>query len=134
MTDQQQAQAEPQQESAQVQQTQQDPTHEAHKQATLEAMRNPGVFVAPDQPQTPYDSIIQNQNAQIQALIEQNNALTSQITQMIANGTQITQQPAQQTQTRSVGQNWQYQPQSMAQVTDEDMSLEALAREIGKRN
>ena len=48
------------------------------------------------EPASAYQTIIDSQNAQIAALIEQNNKLTSQITQMVQSGTQITQtgQPA----------------------------------------
>lgn len=48
------------------------------------------------EPASAYQTIIDSQNAQIAALIEQNNKLTSQITQMVQSGTQIAQagQPA----------------------------------------
>ena len=43
------------------------------------------------EPASAYQTIIDSQNAQIAALIEQNNKLTSQITQMVQSGTQIAQ-------------------------------------------
>ena len=81
----------------------------------------------PAQPQSAYDSIITQQQAQIEALINANANLTQQVTQMVQNGAQF------------------YQPQSAQQVThmptnmvplqdNEDYSIEALAKEIGKRD
>lgn len=72
-----------------------------------------------------YDSIIASQNEQIQALIAQNKSLTDQITTLITNGAQITQQ---------------YQKNPMqtfnapALSDNDDWSLEALAKDIGKHN
>lgn len=74
-----------------------------------------------------YQSIIEQQNAQIAALIAQNDALTQQVTRMVQNGAQFTQQAPQ------VGQNQAYQSQSTLDG-NLDMSLEALGKEIGKRS
>lgn len=98
-----------------------------------------------------YQSIIDQQNEQIAALIAQNQALNGQITKMVQNGAQFyqpQQQPAQ------VGNMPQYQnayggvanpaivqpqPQNPMQQfnppalsSNQDWSLEALGKEIGK--
>ena len=74
----------------------------------------------------PYDSIITQQNEQIAALIAQNENLTNQITKLIKNGAQIT---------GTTG----YKADPLANINgvsladNEDWSLEALAKDIGKR-
>ena len=74
----------------------------------------------------PYDSIITQQNEQIAALIAQNENLTNQITKLIKNGAQIT---------GATG----YKADPLANINgvsladNEDWSLEALAKDIGKR-
>lgn len=72
-----------------------------------------------------YQSIIEQQNKQIQALLEHTEKQAEQIAQMVQNGAQFYQEqntppapPKQQVQTLS---------------DDDDLSLEALGREIGKR-
>ena len=100
-----------------------------------------------------YQSIIEQQQAQIDALIQQNNNLNAQVTQMVQNGAQFGQ-PAQQVQQFQQVQQAQpaqpaqfpnvYQPADMqahplstfnpaSLANDEDYSLESLAKEIGKR-
>ncbi len=98
-----------------------------------------------------YQSIIEQQQAQIDALIAQNNNLNAQVTQMVQNGAQFGQ-PVQQVQQFQQAQPAQpaqypnvYQPADMqahplstfnpaSLANDEDYSLEALAKEIGKRD
>lgn len=101
-----------------------------------------------------YKSIIDQQQAQIAALIQQNNNLNAQVTQMVQNGAQFGQ-PAQQVQQMQQAQQFQqaqpaqfpnvYQPADMqahplstfnpaSLANDEDYSLESLAKEIGKRD
>ena len=97
-----------------------------------------------------YQSIIDQQNEQIAALIAQNQALNGQITKMVQNGAQFyqPQQPAQvgnmpQYQNAYGGVNnpaiVQPQPQNPMQQfnppalsSNQDWSLEALGKEIGK--
>ena len=83
----------------------------------------------------PYQSIIDQQQAQIAALMAQNDALNQQVTRMVQGGAQFSQQPQQ------VGQNWAYQHQkpntaqqfAQGSLSDnQDWSLEALGKEIGK--
>ena len=89
------------------------------------------------QPETPnaYESIIEQQQAQIAALMAQNDALNQQVTRMVQGGAQFNQQSQQ------VGQNWPYTPQQPntaqqfaqgALSNGDDWSLEALGKEIGK--
>ena len=95
-----------------------------------------------------YQSIIEQQNAQIEALMAQNAALSGQITQMVQNGAQFTQQQQQQQQPayqhqEPVTQQGQYSnfyegnnplqhfaPPSLSD--NSDWSLEGLAGQIGK--
>lgn len=100
-----------------------------------------------------YQSIIDQQNEQIAALIAQNQALNGQITKMVQNGAQFYQ--PQQPQPAQVGNMPQYQnayggvanpaivqqpqPQNPMQQfnppalsSNQDWSLEALGKEIGK--
>ena len=98
-----------------------------------------------------YDSIIAQQQAQIEALINQNNNLTQQVTQMVQNGAQFQQQPQQQQFAQAVPQPQPVQFPNVYQPTDtqahplstfnppaladdQDFSLEGLASEIGKRD
>ena len=75
----------------------------------------------------PYQTIIEQQQAQIDALIAQTTALNSQIINMVNSGAQFNDnnptQPAQPVQP--------VQPVSLSD--DADYSLESLAKEIGKR-
>ena len=114
---------------------------------------------APDAPSIPasYQSIIDQQNEQIAALMAQNQALNGQITQMVQNGAQFTSQANtvfanghtqqvvqpqyQHMQVQPVQQfpNYyepanpmqQFNPPSLA--LDQDVSLESLAGQIGKK-
>ena len=71
-----------------------------------------------------YETIIAQQQAQIEALITQTNTLTQQITNLVQNGAQLPSQPAKP-------QN-AFNPKSLAE-TDAFLSMEDLAKEIGKR-
>ena len=71
----------------------------------------------------PYQSIIDQQNEQIQTLMEYNAKLSAQITQMVQNGAQFTQQTQPQPKPAPVP----------SLSDDQDYSLESLAKEIGKR-
>ena len=76
------------------------------------------------EPQNAYESIMKEQSEQIAALIAQNESLTNQITHLIKNGAQISQQPAHDPLANIM---------SPSLASDEDWSLEALAKNIGKR-
>ena len=78
-----------------------------------------------------YETIIAQQQAQIEALIAQSNTLTQQITNMVNNGAQFNSQPAQTQQTQ-VQPTQTFNPKSLAE-TDSFLSMEDLAKEIGKR-
>lgn len=97
-----------------------------------------------------YDYIIEQQQAQIEALINQNNNLTQQVTQMVQNGAQFQQQQQPQQFAQAVPQPQTVQFPNVYQPTDtqahplstfnppaladdQDFSLEGLASEIGKR-
>ena len=103
----------------------------------------------PQQPQqaaeNPYQVIIDQQNAQIAALIDRTNALNAQITKMVQGGAQISQpaqpvavthaQPQQQPQEfppvyDGGSPMQQFAPPSLA--SEQDWSLEGLADQIGK--
>lgn len=109
----------------------------------------------PAQPENPYQSIIDQQNAQIAALMQQNQALNAQVTQMVQSGAQFNGQ-AQQAQQQAPGfaypnayggvNNPAILPQSqefppvyagnnvpLSLSSDVDVSLESLASEIGKK-
>lgn len=81
----------------------------------------------PDKPDA-YQAIIDQQNAQIAALMEHSSKQAEQIAQLINNGAQLNQQPQQPQQPQ------QAMPQVQALGADDDYSLEALGKEIGKRN
>lgn len=80
----------------------------------------------PTEPNTPnaYESIISQQTEQINALMAQNQSLTSQITQLIQNGAQIGNTQAQ------IVNNQPLMQHSLA--SNDDWSLEALAREMAE--
>lgn len=109
----------------------------------------------PVQPENPYQSIIDQQNAQIAALMQQNQALNAQVTQMVQSGAQFNGQ-AQQAQQQAPGfaypnayggvNNPAIIPQSqefppvyagndvpLSLSSDVDVSLEGLAAQIGKK-
>ena len=82
----------------------------------------------PTEPNAPnaYESIISQQTEQINALIAQNQSLTDQITKLVHGGGQIMgAQP--------VTANPLSQLSSPSLASDEDWSLEALAKDIGRR-
>ena len=81
-----------------------------------------------------YETIIAQQQAQIEALIAQSNTLTKQITNMVNNGAQFNTQPyvpQGYTQVSTEPQS-AFNPKSLAE-TDSFLSMEDLAKEIGKR-
>ena len=105
---------------------------------------------APEPPQIPagYQSIIDQQNEQIAALMAQNQALNGQITQMVQNGAQFAQpvmqpqqapqqafspQPVQQFPNYYDGTNPMQQFNTASLADDGDYSLEGLAEQIGKK-
>ena len=143
----------------QIQQPQVTPQPIQHPQVTPQPIQQPQVTPQPiQQPQVtpqpsetfgqvnsqsssnssnPYQSIIDQQNAQIQALIDQNSALNEQVTRMVQGGAQFQQQQQpqqfQQQPQQFVGQGWAMQPVQMPSAQDsQDWSLEALGKEIGK--
>lgn len=75
-----------------------------------------------------YQAIIEQQQEQISALLNQTKLLNDQITSMIQNGTQIRDvtQHTQQTQSALANLNTQ-------NLADQEYSLESLAREIGRK-
>lgn len=77
-----------------------------------------------------YETIIAQQQAQIEALITQTNTLTQQITNLVQNGAQLPSQPAQPIEAPKP-QN-AFNPKSLAE-TDSFLSMEDLAKEIGKK-
>ena len=128
---------------------------QSHVQAVQQAMDDPAAIVAPMPQQEnaipdAYKAIIDQQQAQIKALIAQTNAQSAQITQLVQNGGQLTAQQMQpqqfaqavpqpkQVQFPNVYQpydaqaapNANWQPPSM--LDDGDYSLESLGKEIGK--
>ena len=83
------------------------------------------------EPQAPqaYQSIIDQQNEQISALIAANEALTKQVTGLIQNGAQLGTPHPPAPQTPQPMQ--QFNPQPLSE--GDDWSLESLAKEIGKK-
>lgn len=77
-----------------------------------------------------YDSIIQQQTEQINALIAQNQSLTNQITQLVQGGAQIN--TAQQAAQPAASPMQQFNPPALSD--NDDWSLEALGREMAKGN
>ena len=116
----------------------------------------PQAPAAPQAPQstTAQDAIIAQQQAQIEALMGQNQALNQQVVQFIQGGAQLTAQPDAQQYAQSAQNTTIAQPSPSPQVQQmmqmgaqpdplgtfnppslaagQDMSLEALASEIGK--
>lgn len=84
----------------------------------------------PEQGEQPnaYEAIIKQQGEQIAALLEHSERLSAQITQMVQGGAQITNATPQQPQQQQPMQ--QFNPPSLD--NDDDYSLEALGKEIGK--
>ena len=75
-----------------------------------------------------YQAIIEQQQEQISALLNQTKLLNDQITSMIQNGTQIRDVTAQTQPVQSALSNLNTQ-----NLADQEYSLESLAREIGKK-
>ena len=84
------------------------------------------------QERTPYDLIIEQQNAQIDALMKHTERLNAQIAQMVQGGVQFTDNQVQQSQSQQAKPMQQFNPDSLSDNID--YSLEALGREIGKPN
>lgn len=79
----------------------------------------------------PYESIIEQQQAQIAALMEQTKTLNAQIVNLVSSGAQLNQ--TQQAPQQAPQQQMQsFNPNSLAD--DKDWSLEGLAEQIGKKN
>ena len=76
--------------------------------------------------ENPYDTIIKEQTEQINALIAHNESLTAQINALIKNGAQI--QQSQPIVGNPIGAL-----NTASLASDEDWSLEALAKDIGKK-
>lgn len=124
--------------------------HKTMQVSPLGSMQQPTQPQPPTPPANPYQAIIEQQKAQIDALMNQNTALSGQITQMVQSGYQVQQpqQPQQpQQQVPQVGQMWAVQPESVqyppiytggmqqAPISlTQDVSLESLASEIGKKD
>lgn len=90
----------------------------------------PQTSAAEPQQANPYESIIEQQQAQINALLEQTANLNQQIVNMVNSGAQFasTQQPAQVEEPKPMQQ---FNPQPLSE--GDDWSLESLAKEIGKK-
>lgn len=86
----------------------------------------------PKSEQNAYETIIAQQQAQIDALIAQSNTLTQQITNLVQNGAQLNAQPAQPVQPTQPTPAQGFNPKSLAE-TESFLSMEDLAKEIGKR-
>lgn len=80
------------------------------------------------QREDPYKAIIEQQNDQIGALIAQNQSLTQQITKMIQSGIQLNPEnkPADDPEQQGQFELKKY-------YDDDDLSLDALGKMIGKR-
>lgn len=120
-----------------------------HEQPQMQQPPAPQQMQQPQtQQETPnaFQAIIEQQQAQIAALIEQTNAQSAQITQMVQNGAQFSQPahqvtPPAQSVTQPVNQfpNY-YEPSPMqtfnppALGDNQDYSLESLAEQIGKKD
>lgn len=77
----------------------------------------------------PYETIIAQQQAQIDALIKQSNSLTQQITNLVQNGAQLNAQPIQAKEPEPQSA---FNPKSLADA-DSFLSMEDLAREMAKK-
>ena len=77
----------------------------------------------------PYESIIEQQQQQIDALLKQTETLNAQITRMVEGGAQFNSQPAQPAEPTQPAQA--FNPKSLAEQ-DAFLSMEDLAKEIGK--
>ena len=111
----------------------------------------PAEPIAPAEPvapvENPYNSIIEEQKAQIAALMDANKSLTEQVTNLISSGAQIshTESPKSEKNAKPTVSAGEYAPvygggenplselNTPSLADDSDYSLEALAGEIGKR-
>ena len=112
------------------------PEPEPQPQPTPEPQPNPTPEPEPKPTPSPYESIIENQNSQIAALIEQNNKLTAQITQLVQGGAQITQpgQPNPQHNPQPFINNGYGFAHGVEALDDnDDLSPAYLGNLIGKR-
>ena len=107
--------------------------------------------IAPAEPvapaENPYNSIIEEQKAQISALMDANKSLTEQVTNLISSGAQISHTESHKTEKtiKPIVSAGEYAPvygggenplselNTPSLADDSDYSLEALAGEIGKR-
>lgn len=106
------------------QQNQPEPTAQA------EPIAQPEPQAQAPQPANAYESIIEQQQQQITALMEQTKMLNEQIVNLVNNGAQLGGKGAQQPQgIRSPSQQFN-QPSLEGQ---EDFTLESLAKDIGKK-
>ena len=119
--------------------TEQQPITQPEPQAQSEPQQ-PQAQLQPEpqtqsEPANPYQSIIEQQQEQINALLQQTKTLNEQIVSMVNGGAQLNQQQPQP-QVQQVQQvqplNQQFNPVSLA--SDEDWTLEGLAKEIGKKD
>ena len=123
--------------------------------ATVQASApiQPAQAVQPATPENPYQSIIDQQNAQIAALMQQNQALNAQVTQMVQSGAQFNGQsqqaqapafaypnayggvnnPAIMTQSQEFPPVYAGNDMPLSLSSDVDVSLEGLAAQIGKK-
>lgn len=81
-----------------------------------------------------YETIIAQQQAQIDALTTQTNTLTQQITNLIQSGAQLGVQAGLQAaqDAQPLQPSQAFNPKSLAE-TDSFLSMEDLAKDIGKR-
>ena len=108
-------------------------TQQAEPQAAAEPQQvqaaEPQAQQAEPQQANPYESIIEQQQAQINALLEQTANLNQQIVNMVNSGAQFASaQPQPQPEVKPMQE---FNPQPLS--AGDDWSLESLAKEIGKR-
>lgn len=136
----------------QVQQQAQQPQPQPQPQPLISFNTTAPEQMQAQQAPASYQSIIDQQNEQIAALIAQNQALNGQITKMVQNGAQFYQpqqpaqtafqpmqpqpsqtgyqQPAQMSYQQAQNPLQQFNPPALS--SNQDWSLEALGKEIGK--
>lgn len=97
-----------------------------------------GIDVTPEpaKPDTSaYDSIIEQQNAQIEALMKQNESLSSQVTKLIETGAQIRDASAGAAPEPEPERGENYQRPSIEQLDDkDDYSIDYLGNFIGGKH
>ena len=123
--------------------TEQNPTPQPESQPQPQPQPQPTPQPQPQpEPGNAYEGIIQQQQEQINALLEQTKSLNAQIVNMVNNGAQFNQQPQPQPQPQPMMQPQpQYQPfaqpafNPMSLANDgQDFTLEGLAKEIGRKD